>query len=68
MMLSLRRFGRFHNEITRNFGKWNRVRQAIDHERRERVGNIQRDTVFLSNSGSNIYATCLQSLKKTNAM
>jgi len=68
MMLFLRRFRRFHKEITRNFRKSNRVNQTIDHERRERIGNIQRDIVFLFNSSGNIHAAYLQALKKTDAM
>jgi len=61
-------FRRFRQEITRNVRKSNRVNQTVDHERRERIGNIQRDIVFLFNTGSNLPTTCVQSLKKTNAM
>jgi hypothetical protein len=65
-MLPLRRFGRCHNKITCDSEKSSRVRQTLDHERRERVVNIQRDIAPLFDGGSNIHTVCLQSMTLTS--
>src|SRR6516162_5110685 len=47
------------------FEESNRIRQIIDRECRERVGNIQRNIVPFLDGGKNIHAVYLQPLKKT---
>lgn len=53
------------NETTKEFHELNWIRRAIDHERRERIGSIERNVSPLLNSSTNIRTTSLQSRKKT---
>src|SRR5271167_1054655 len=54
-----------YQEIVRDFPESNRVGQAIYHEGRECIVDIQRNVAPLLYGGSDIEAPCLQSLKKT---
>src|SRR5438093_12503540 len=63
-VLCLRSLGRCQYQISHDFQESNRIKQVVDHERRECLGNIQRDVSPLFNSGSNVHAACLQSWKK----
>jgi hypothetical protein len=66
--ISSRRFGGWDDKIVNDYPKSSRVWPIIDHESRERLGNIHGDITPLFNSGDNIHVMVSQSLKKTFPM
>src|SRR5215469_5247073 len=61
---ALRSFRRRNNKIIHNSQEFDPIRQAIDHESRERLANIDSDVSVLLHGGGYIHAMCLQSWKK----
>ena len=55
---------RCRQESTRDLPKLDWIRNIIDHECGECLGNIQRDVVTISNRCVNIQALCLQFVVK----
>src|ERR1700704_5390258 len=52
-------------QIAHDFPKSNWIRHSINHECRERLGNIQRNIATLFNGGRYIHTMRLQSLKES---